>query len=88
MIFAPDYSEVVDRKETIKGLGSLVDEGLDYKDQMQRALSKTRQKVGWITRTFRNREVKFLRTLWNSLAQPHMDYGSIPWAPRVIKLNY
>ena len=48
---------------------------------MQRALSKTRQKVGWITRTFMNREVKFLRTLWNSLAQPHMDYGSILWAP-------
>ena len=55
----------------------LVNDELTYSSQIYKSLAKTRQKIGWISRTFRSRENKFLRILWNSLVQPHMDYMSI-----------
>ena len=32
-------------------------------------------------RTFYNRSVPFLKTLWNSLLQPHLDYACLLWSP-------
>ena len=62
-----------------------MDDELTYSQQIQKSLLKTRQKIGWIARTFRSRDVKFLRILWNSLVQPHMDYASILVTPVGLK---
>ena len=42
---------------------------------------KTLKMSGWIKRTFFNRWIPFLKTLWNSLLQPNLDYCSILTAP-------
>ena len=80
-LLAPDKKLVIERKIIIKDLGILVDEKMKYSDHIQKAISKARQKIGWISRTFKNRSIKILKTLWNSLVQSHMDYGSILWTP-------
>ena len=59
----------------------MVDQNLDLRIQRQKALSKAWRKLGWITRTFSIRTVPFLKTVWTSLVQPHLDYGSIMVAP-------
>ena len=41
---------------------------------------KLRQKAGWIQRTFSCKHGWFLRHMWNSLTQPHLDYCSQLWA--------
>ena len=37
--------------------------------------------MGWVKRTFSTRSVPFLKTVWNSLLQTHIDYGSILVCP-------
>ena len=66
-------------------LGLLVDQDLDFKSQGQKAFSKAWRKLGWISRTFSTRSVQFLKTVWTSLVQPHLDYGTIIVAPVSIK---
>ena len=81
VIFSPDYGEVVEAKPVIKDLGILVDDCVNYESQLYKAVSKTKQKAGWVLRTFSSRYVEFLRTMWRSLVQCHLDYGNILWAP-------
>ena len=49
------------------------------------AVKKAQQKSAWIFRTFGTRKVNFLRKIWKSLVQCHLDYGSILWAPIITK---
>ena len=62
-LFSPDFGEVVDAKDTIKDLGILVDRQLNYVDQLYKAVNKTKQKAGWVLRTFSTRDIPLLRTL-------------------------
>ena len=80
-LFSPDFGEVVEAKDTIKDLGILVDRQLSYVEQLYKAVNKTKQKAGWVLRTFSTRDIPLLRTLWKSLIQCHLDYGNILWAP-------
>ena len=81
IIFSPDYGEVVEQKSSIKDLGILVDDSLSYGDQLSRAVSKATPKSSWVLRTFSTRKVEFMRTMWQSLIQCHLDYGCLLWAP-------
>ena len=87
IIFSPDYGEIVEAKEVIKDLGILVDDKLSYTDQLFSAVAKAKQKSAWVLRTFSTRKVSFLRTMWQSLIQCHLDYGCILWAPYDSKSN-
>ena len=85
LIFSPNYQEIIERKEVIKDLGILVDHDLNYKAQFDAALAKTRQKYSWVLRTFSSHDPEFMRIMWNSLIQFHLDYGCILWAPYTCK---
>ena len=74
--FTPEYTEVISRSEVVKDLGVRIDHKLNYKDQLMTAVQKSNRKINWILRTFTHRSVNFLRSLWCSLVQPHMDYAS------------
>ena len=82
-IFSPGYEEIVEAKEVIKDLGVLVDDKLSYTDQLNSAVAKAKQKSAWVLRTFSTRKVSFLRTMWNTLVQCHLDYGCVLWAPYI-----
>ena len=84
-IFTPDYNEMISIKQYVKDLGILVDRKVTFSEQIQKAISKTNQKAGWILRTFTNREIEFMRILWRSLCQPHLDYCSVLWSPTELK---
>ena len=62
-------------------LGIQVNDNLNYKTQRQKALTKVVRKLGWVRRTFSTRLTSFLKLIWNSLLQPHLDYGSVLVAP-------
>lgn len=86
-LFTPDYDEIIGEKQNIKDLGILLDNALKYKDQQAEAVNKAIQKSSWVLRTFQTRDVNFMRKIWNSLIQCHLDYGSILWAPVTGILN-
>ena len=45
----PEMTYVIEVKEYVKDLGILVDDKVKYNHQLQKAITKTRQKIGWIT---------------------------------------
>ena len=73
--------KVIKTKDSIKGLGIMADTSLRYKDQIQKAIGKANKKAGWVLRTFSTRKTVFMRKMWKSLIQCHLDYGSVLWAP-------
>ena len=66
----------------------MVDRELSYEEQLRKAVSKTKQKTAWVLRTFSTREVSFLRIMWRTLIQCHLDYGCILWAPYHTKYKW
>ena len=48
---------------------------------MENALNKANKKASWVFRTFSTRNVCFLKKIWKSVVQCHLDYGSILWSP-------
>ena len=52
-----------------------------FTNQIKKASKTARKKAGWIQRTFYCKQAWFLRHMWNSLVQPHLDYCSQLWSP-------
>ena len=72
---------MVEAKPVIKDLAILFDDGINYVEQLYKAVGKAKQKASWILRTFSSRYVDLMWTMWRSLIQCHLDYGNILWAP-------
>ena len=79
--FSGDTDEVIEEKEATRDLGVIMQSDGGFSDQIEKICSKVRQKSGWLFRTFYCRQGWFLRHMWNSLIQPHIDYCSQLWTP-------
>ena len=53
----------------------------DWKVHIHHVRTSIMRKAGWLLRTFRNRDIKFLRFCWNTYLQPIADYCSQVWFP-------
>ena len=79
--FSGDFDEVIERKESLRDLGvQLTDDG-GFGEQIEKVCKKARQKSGWLFRTFYSRNTHFLKQVFKSLVQPHIDYCSQLWTP-------
>ena len=81
LLFTPEMTDIIPQEEELKDLGIQMDMGADFKAHRRKAIKKTKQKCGWVLRSFRTRSPGPMRTLWRSLCQPHQDYGSQLWSP-------
>ena len=50
--------------------------------QIKNVAKKTRQKAGWILRTFQNRNLYFIKSMYKTLVVPHVGYRSQLWMPK------
>ena len=73
--------QVITEKDNVRDLGVLMTNNATFINHINKAVITAKQKCGWIMRTFRSREPTVMRTLWNSLVQPHLDYCSQLWMP-------
>ena len=80
--FAGEFEEVIERFASMKDLGVLINEDATSDDHIENICKKVRQKCGWISRTFYSREPGFMRHMFNTLVQPHIDYCSQLWMPQ------
>ena len=72
--FSGNFEELIERFEKIRDLGvELSDDGA-FDDHVEKVCKKARQKSGWLFRTFYSRNALFLRQMFKSLVQPHLDY--------------
>ena len=53
----------------------------DFKDHINLVCSKVNQKSGWILRTFMRRTPSFMKFMWKTYIQGHIDYCSQLWQP-------
>ena len=80
--FAGNYDEVIDRYVSLRDLGIQLSDDGTFEEHIENICKKARQKCGWLMRTFYNRNCKFMKEMFNSLVQPHLDYCSQLWMPQ------
>ena len=79
--FSGNYEEIIERKDSIRDLGVQLTDNGAFEEHIEKVCKKVRQKSGWLFRTFYSRDTQFLKQLFKSLIQPHIDYCSQLWAP-------
>ena len=79
----PKYEDIIEEKETLRDLGVIMSNDASFSNHVDFVCSKVRQKSGWVLRTFRNRKSWFLKLMWKSLVQPHVDYCSQLYFPHL-----
>ena len=79
--FTDNMSHVIDQFETVKDLGVMMNNQANCNDHLEKAVRKSRQKMGWILRTFQSRKKWFMKQMFKSLVLPHLDYSSQLWMP-------
>ena len=79
--FTPEMEEIIERFTSLRDLGIILNEDGTFTDHIDHVCKKVRQKMGWILRTFSNRNNDFMKFTFNSLVQPHIDYCSQLWMP-------
>jgi len=68
-------------KNCLRDLGVQMGNSLKFTEHIDSVCQKARQYSGWVLRTFKSREISLMKTLWNSMVMPRIDYCSQLWAP-------
>ena len=68
--FSGAYEEIIERFETIRDLGVQLSDDASFNEQIENVCKTARQKSGWIY----CRRPNFLKQMFKSLVQPHIDY--------------
>ena len=77
----PQAEDLIERKECLRDLGIQMSEDGKFANHIQLVCSKVRQKCGWILRTFQCRNTLFMKFMWKTLVQGHIDYCSQLYFP-------
>ena len=77
----PEANDIIDVKEALRDLGIIMNDKATFTDHINKVCSQVKQKTGWILRTFQCRRTGFLKQMWKSLVQGHIDYCSQLYQP-------
>ena len=77
----PESEDFIEVKECLRDLGIQMSDDARFTAHIDHVSSKVRQKCGWILRTFKCRQTHFLKFMWKSLVQGHIDYCSQLYFP-------
>ena len=69
----------IEVKSNLKDLGVQLSSDLTFKLQVEKTVAAASKLAGWGLRSFRRRSKGTMKTLWQSLIQPKMDYCSQLW---------
>ena len=58
-----------------------VDKSLNYRENIQKAISKAKQTTGWVTRNVISHSVSVMLNIYKSLVRPHLEYCVQIWEP-------
>ena len=73
--------EVIEVKDNLKDLGVNVGSDLTFKLHIEKVVASANKMAGWGLMTFKRRSIATMKTIWNSLVQPQLDYCSQFWSP-------
>ena len=77
----PGCEAIIEEKENLRDLGIIMSNDASFSSHVEHVCKKVKQKSGWILRTFSSRQTWFLKFMWKSLVQGHVDYCSQLYFP-------
>ena len=79
--FTDDMTDVKKQVNSCRDLGIILKDA-KFDNHIVQMCKKVKQKSGWVLRTFYTRSPQFMKTIFKSLIQPHLDYCSQLWMPQ------
>ena len=79
--FTEEMKEIIEQVNSTKDLGVIVTDDAKFDAHIDSMCEKVRQRSGWVLRTFYTRSLYFVKTIFKSLIQPHINYCSQLWMP-------
>ena len=73
--------QLIEEKSKVKDLGVTISNDLKFTDHINNVVSKCRQIIGFILRTFKTRKIEAMILLYKACIQPHLDYCVQLWYP-------
>ena len=77
----PDCEDLIEVKDSLRDLGIIMSDDATFKKHIDKVCTTVKQKSAWIMRTFQCRETSFMKFIWKSLVQGHIDYCSQLYMP-------
>ena len=77
----PPADDIINVKSVLRYLGVIMNDKATWKDHIDKVCAQVNQKAGWVLRTFKCRTTTFMKQMWKSLVQGHIDYCSQLWQP-------
>ena len=81
MYFTTNMEDVIQQFDSVRDLGVIISDDAKFEKHLDKVISKVRQKIGWVCRTFYTRRTDILKQLWKSVIQCHIDYCSQLYKP-------
>ena len=79
--FTPDFENIIEEKSSLRDLGIILSNDASFSNHVEHVCTKVRQKSSWVLRTFCSRQTWFLKYMWKTLVQCHIDYCSQLYLP-------
>ena len=80
--FTEDMANIIEQVNYTRDLGITVSDDAKFDQHIDNLCKKVKQRSGWVLRTFCTRSEHFMKTIFKSLIQPHIDYCSQLWMPQ------
>ena len=77
----PEAEDLIEVKDVLRDLGIMVNDKANFEDHIDKVCAQVNQKAGWILRTFTCRRTWFMKLMWKTLVQGHIDYCSQLYQP-------
>ena len=81
LFFTENMEDVITEYETLKDLGVHMNNSANWSRYVTNVAKKSRQKFGWILRSFHNRNTHFMKHMFKTLVTLHIHYTSQLWMP-------
>ena len=76
-----EFSQFIENVNSTRDLGIIMSTDGHFDEHIDKVVTKSRQRCGWINRSFLNNEIEFRRSIWRTYIESYMDYGSQVWTP-------
>ena len=73
MYFTTKMEDVIQQFDSVRDLGVILSDDAKFEKHLDKVISKVRQKIGWVCRTFYTRRTDILKQLWKSVIQCHIN---------------
>ena len=79
--FSNNMNDVICPQEEHKDLGIKMSDSGNFEAHISGIIKKARQKIGWLCRSFRSRDINFMRKMYITYVRPQLEYCSVLWGP-------